>query len=144
MQWNLCDHTVCETIAVSDFYSQIGITFMVPGSTYVYLNFSVSHPPPPLCLSLSLSSSPPPPPPPQEAAKSLLLPILLDYITAFVEILGSPLPSNSDNLLRKEVIMTLCQLLRSFPRPLNPHIMNIVTPVWNILVSNTPSYPSKR
>ena len=90
-------------------------------------------------LSLSLVSLYP-----QEAAKSLLLPILLDYITAFVEILGSPLPSNSDNLLRKEVIMTLCQLLRSFSRPLNPHIMSIVTPVWNILVSNTPSYPSNK
>ena len=77
----------------------------------------------------------------QEAAKSLLLPILLNYVTAFVEILSSPLPSNSDNLLRKEVIMTLCQLLRSFPRTLHPHIMSIVTPVWNILVSNTSQYP---
>ena len=55
--------------------------------------------------------------------------------------LSSPLPSNSDPGIRKEVIMTLCQLLRSFPRPLTPHIMNIVTPVWNILVSNTPVYP---
>ena len=119
------------------------LLFLSSSFPYMYLP-PPSPPPPPLSPSLPLSLSLPPslsPPYSQEAAKSLLLPILLNYVTAFVEILSSPLPSNSDNLLRKEVIMTLCQLLRSFPRPLTPHMMSIVTPVWNILVSNTSVYP---
>ena len=122
---------------ISSFIFQMSYTFPVSTSrnwqdyTHISNSFSI------ICiLSLSLSL--------QEAAKSLLLPVLLDYITAFVEILRSPLPSNSDDLLRKEVIMTLCQLLRYFPRPLHPHIMSIVTPVWNILISNTPMYPNNR
>lgn len=34
--------------------------------------------------------------------------------------------------------MTLCHLLRSFPHPLMPLVMGVVTPVWDLLVSGTP------
>lgn len=69
----------------------------------------------------------------QETATQVLFPCLHDYLHAFVDILGSELPSNTDHGLRKEVIMTLCHLLRSFSEVLTPCIMTVVTPVWNIL-----------
>lgn len=54
-----------------------------------------------------------------------------------MDILDSEMPSNADYGLRKEVIMTLCHLLRSFTQTLTPHIMSVVTPVWKILTSGT-------
>ena len=77
----------------------------------------------------------------QEAIKTLLLPSLPDFLATFVHILSSSDPTNTDPGLVKEVVMTLCALLRSLPRALTPHIMQIVTPVWNLLVSSTPVYP---
>lgn len=77
----------------------------------------------------------------QEAIKTLLLPSLPDFLATFVHILSSSDPANTDPGLVKEVVMTLCALLRSLPRALTPHIMQIVTPVWNLLVSSTPVYP---
>lgn len=76
-----------------------------------------------------------------EAPKTLLFPILPDYLAAFVHVLGSSDEQSTDPGLRKELIMALCNLVRSFPHTLLPHIMEIVTPVWTILVTNTPQYP---
>ena len=67
----------------------------------------------------------------------LLFPSLQEYLGAFVEILSSDLPHNSDHWLRKKVIMTLCHLLRSFTPSLTPHIMSVVTPVWSVLTQQT-------
>ena len=94
---------------ISSFIFHMSYTFPVRDVTVVmrlHVVFFIKS-----LLSLSLL---------QEAAKSLLLPILLDYITAFVEVLRSPLPSNSDNLFCKVVVM-MCQLLYSFHRPLKQH-----------------------
>ena len=84
------------------------------------------------------SCSPLPLPLPQEALQSLLLPHLTDYLSAFVQLLSSHSESNSDPGLRKEIVMTLCSLLRELPKAINQHIMQIVTPIWNILVASTP------
>ena len=73
----------------------------------------------------------------QESTKLLLYPTLEQYLHAFVGILSSDLPSNSDHGLRKEVIMTLCHLLQYCPQPLSAHIMGVVTPVWDILTQQT-------
>ena len=78
---------------------------------------------------------------PQEAPSTLLLPALPNYIGAFIHILSSRENGSTDPGLRKEVIMALCSLLRSFPRAMATHTMEVVTPVWNILVGNTPLYP---
>lgn len=77
-----------------------------------------------------------------EAPKTLLFPILPDFLAAFVRSLGSGDDEQSvDPGLRKELIVALCNTVRCFPRALTPHIMEIATPVWTILVSNTPQYP---
>lgn len=73
----------------------------------------------------------------QNITELVVLPSLEDYLCAFVAILGIDFPSNDDHGLRKEVIMTLCHLLRCFPQPLTPHIMTVVTSVWNILTQQT-------
>ncbi len=78
----------------------------------------------------------------QGSVKLLLFPSLQEYLRAFVEILASDLPHNSDHGLRKKVIMTLCHLLRSFTQPLTPHIMSVVTPVWRILTQQTSMFVS--
>ena len=75
-------------------------------------------------------------------SKSLLLPVLPQYLSAFVAVLGSGREEDVDPGLRKEVIMTLCSLLRAFPRALQADLITMVTPVWNILLKETPLYPS--
>lgn len=82
-----------------------------------------------LIFSLSLSCP--------EVAELVLFPSLEKYINTFVNILKS---DSKDHGLRKEVIMTLCHLLRSFPVPLSGHIMMVVTPIWNILTHQTTQY----
>ena len=75
-----------------------------------------------------------------QVSVKLVVPSLQEYLPAFVEILGSDQPHNTDHGLRKQVIMTLCNLLRSFTQPLTSHIMSVVTPVWNILTQQTPMF----
>ena len=76
----------------------------------------------------------------QDAARLVLCPSLDLYIQTFLDILSSSLPSNTDHGLRKEVLMTLCHMLRYFPQDIASHVMGVVTAVWNLLVSLTPEY----
>lgn len=75
-----------------------------------------------------------------EAPSTLLLPTLPNYVAAFVYLLSSREEGSTDPGLRKEVVMALCSLLRSFPSAMAAHTMEIVTPVWNILQGTTPVY----
>ena len=70
----------------------------------------------------------------------MLFPSLALYMRTFLDILTSSSPSNTDHGLRKEVLMTVCHLLRSFPEAMAPHIMGVVTAVWDMLVTLTPEY----
>ncbi len=72
----------------------------------------------------------------QDAPETLLFPILPNYLATFVELLGNSSHGNNDPGLRRELIMSLFQLLQYFPRTLTPHILTLVTPVWNILVAS--------
>ena len=37
--------------------------------------------------------------------------------------------------------MALSSLLQWFPHAMQPHVMDLVTPVWNIFLTSTPLYP---
>ena len=74
---------------------------------------------------------------PQEMSQTLISPVLADYITQFIQILTSHEEADSDPGLRKEVILALSNLIRCYPSTLLPHLLSLVTPVWNILVSST-------
>jgi len=76
----------------------------------------------------------------QDAVELVLSPSMELYIRTFLDILSSSLPNNTDHGLRKEVLMTLCHILRSFPQDMAPHVMSTVTAVWNLLVALTPQY----
>ena len=70
-------------------------------------------------------------------SRTLICPFLAGYITQFVQILTSHSEADSDPGLRKEVILALSNLIRSYTSTLLPHLLTLVTPVWNILVNST-------
>ena len=67
--------------------------------------------------------------------------MLPTYIEHFVQLLSSHDDVNTGPGLRKEVITTLDCLLTHYPMLLRPHLMTIVTPIWDVLVSSTDMYP---
>jgi hypothetical protein len=79
-----------------------------------------------------------------DAVTNLLFPFLPTYIDHFIQVLSSKRDDFSDDsgLIFKEIILTLSNLVTSFPALLRPHLLTIVTPVWNVLVSSTRFYLS--
>lgn len=73
----------------------------------------------------------------QEVTSSLLAPVLANYIAQFIKVLTSRGDEDTDPGLRKEVILALSSLLHSYPEQLQPHLLVMVTPVWDILVTIT-------
>lgn len=73
-------------------------------------------------------------------AQSFLFPYLPSFVDSFIQILNSSNECNTDPGLRKEIIISLAKLIECFPGVLRPHLMAIVTPVWNILLKSVDLY----
>ena len=76
----------------------------------------------------------------QNVAQSFLFPYLPSFVDSFIQILNSSNECNTDPGLRKEIIISLAKLIECFPGVLRPHLMAIVTPVWNILLKSVDLY----
>ncbi|CAN0065045.1 unnamed protein product [Lampetra planeri] len=78
------------------------------------------------------------------ASKTLLFPVLQQFLEAFIQAMQIPDGPSSDSGLKMEVLKAVTALVKSFPKQMSPSMQQILPIVWNTLTQSATIYPSWR
>lgn len=74
------------------------------------------------------------------ASKTLLFPVLQQFLEAFIQAMQIPDGPSSDSGLKMEVLKAVTALVKSFPKQMSPSMQQILPIVWNTLTQSATIY----